>query len=56
MDYRLFMLSILYGAIMAIEKVIRVIDLTPYERQRLDDALFYIEGIYNDRKKKLDKS
>jgi hypothetical protein len=55
MDYRLFMLSTIYGAVMALEKVLRAIELTPYERQRLDDALFYLEGIYADRKKNIDK-
>jgi hypothetical protein len=49
---RLMMLATIMGAILAINKVIKLIPLSPYERQRLEDALFYLEGIYRERKKK----
>lgn len=51
---RLIMLATIYRAILAIEKILETVSLTPYERQRLDDALHYLYGIYNDRKNKKD--
>jgi hypothetical protein len=48
---RLMMLATIYGGIRAIEKILEL-ELAIYERQRLEDALFYLEGLYDDRKKK----
>lgn len=47
---RALILSTLMGGIMAIEKIIKIIPLDTYEHQRLEDALFYLNGIYNIRK------
>lgn len=53
---RLVLLSTIYCAILAVEKVLKTVNLSTYERYRLEDALFYLEGIYRERKrnKKID--
>ena len=51
---RLVMLATIYSGIIAVEKILKTVPLTPYERQRLDDALHYLYGLYNDRKNKKD--
>lgn len=48
---RLEMLSTIYGAIIAIERILNKIELSQYERQRLEDSLHYLNMLYEDRKK-----
>lgn len=48
---RLEMLSTIYSAIIAVERILNKIELSQYERQRLEDSLHYLNMLYEDRKK-----
>lgn len=45
------MLSTIYSAIIAVERILNKIELSQYERQRLEDSLHYLNMLYEDRKK-----
>ena len=45
------MLSTIYSAIIAVERILNKIELSQYERQRLEDSLNYLNMLYEDRKK-----
>ncbi|AYP68328.1 hypothetical protein PQE75_gp151 [Bacillus phage vB_BcoS-136] len=44
------MLSTIYSGIIATRKILETVDLSIYQRQRLEDSLFYLEKLYEDKK------
>jgi hypothetical protein len=47
---RLVLLATVYSAMIAVDRVLKTVELTTYQRQRLEDALHYLNYIYAEKK------